>query len=97
MTTALIWWIAVLGITGGLVVVLLVLIALGSLLFLGWISDPPGWVRLAAALPLLAMCALAGLGLAACLRTMAGRRVRSWWLLAGLAPAATGAALALGA
>ena len=128
MTTALIWWIAVLGITGGLVVVrawrwspdqddpselrtrdrgtrlallpvvvLLVLIALGSLVFLGWISDPPGWARLAAGLPLLAICALAGLGLAACLRTMGGRRVPSWWLLAGLLPAATGAALALGA
>jgi hypothetical protein len=49
------------------------------------------------ALPILAVRAATGLGVAACLRTMAGRRVRSWWLLAGLVPAGWAAAAVLDA
>ncbi len=129
MTTALVWWVAVLGITWGLVVavrawrwspdqgdpsqlrtrdrgarlallpvvVLLGVVALGSFGLLGWSMTPPGWARVREALPLLAVCALTGLGVVGCLRTTAGRRVRSWWLLAGLLPAAAGAAKVLGA
>jgi hypothetical protein len=129
VTTALIWWVAVLGITGGLVVavrawrwsaeqgdpselrsrehgarlallpvvVLLGVVALGSLGLLGWSMTPPGWGRVREGLPLLAVGALAGLGVVASLRTMAGHRVRSWWLLAGLLPAVAGAAKVLGA
>jgi hypothetical protein len=129
VTTALLWWIAVLAITWGLVtavrsrrwspdqddpselrtrglgarlallpgVVLLVLAVLLSLSFLGWSTVPPGWVRVRQTLPILAVCALTGLGAVACLLTMAGRQVRSWWLLAGLLPALGGAAVLLGA
>jgi hypothetical protein len=43
------------------------------------------------------VCGATGISLSACLLTMAGRRVRSWWLLAGLLPAVVGAALVLGA
>ena len=79
------------------VVVLLGLAALVAFSFLGWSTGAPGWARFRAAMPILAVCAVTGLGLAACLRTMAGRRVRSWWLLAGLLPAVAGAAMVLGA
>jgi hypothetical protein len=79
------------------VVVLLVLAMLVSLSFLGWSTAPPGSARFREALPILAVCAAMGLGVASCLRTMAGRRVRSWWLLTGLLPAAGGAAILLGA
>ncbi len=79
------------------VAVLLGVVALGSFGLLGWSMTPPGWARVHEALPLLAVCALTGLGVVGCLRTMAGRRVRSWWLLAGLLPAAAGAAKVLGA
>jgi hypothetical protein len=127
-TAALIWWIAVLGTTWGLVVmvrawrwspgqddpselrsrhlgarlallpvgVLLALALLLSLSLLGWSLTPPGWSRFRETLPILAACALTGVGVVACLRTMAGRGIRSWWLLAGLLPAVAGAALALG-
>ena len=129
MTAALLWWIAVLAITWGLVtavrsrrwspeqgdpselrtrdlgarlallpvVVLLVLVAFVSLVFLGWSSSPPGWGRVRESLPLLAVSAVAGLGVVACGVTMAGRRVGSWWLLVGLLPALAGAAVLLGA
>lgn len=79
------------------ILVLLALALLVALSFLGWISAPAGWPRLAEALPLLAMCAVLGLGAASCVLAMAGRRTRSWWLLAGLLPAAVAAALMLGA
>jgi hypothetical protein len=129
VTPALLWWLAVLGITWGLVVVvrswhwspaqddpselrtrgrgarlallpaavLLGLAVFASFIFLGWSASPPGWERVRESLPILAVCALAGLGAVACLVTMAGRRVRSWWLLAGLLPALAGAAAQLGA
>ena len=129
MTTALIWWIAVLGITGGLVVIVrawpwspdqddpselrtrdrgarlallpvAVLLAFATLLLwslLGWSVSPPGWPRLREALPILGVCALTGVGMVACLRSMAGRRARSWWLLTGLLPTVAGAGIALGA
>jgi hypothetical protein len=79
------------------VAVLLVLAMLAALSFLGWSTGPSGWARLREALPILAVCAALGLGVASCLLTMAGRRVRSWWLLAGLLPAAGGVAVLLGA
>jgi hypothetical protein len=129
VTTALMWWIAVLGIAWGLVVavrawrwspdqddaselrsrdrgarlallpvaVLLAFALLLSLSLLGWSGIPPGWSRFREALPILAVCALTGIGVVACLRTMAGRGIRSWWLLAGLLPAVAGAAMAVGA
>lgn len=129
MTTALIWWLAVLGITWGLVVgvrawrwspdqadpselrtrdrgarlallpvvVLLLFAMLLSLSLLGWSMTPPGWARVGEALPILAFCAVTGLGVIACLRTMAGRPVRSWWLLVGVVPAVAGAVNLLGA
>jgi hypothetical protein len=128
VTTALIWWVAVLGITWGLVVVrswrwspaqddpselrsrglgarlallpfavLLAGASLFSLGLLGWSTQPTGWSRFLEALPILAVCATTGLGVAACLRTMAGRRVRSWWLLTGVLPALGGAVVVLGA
>jgi hypothetical protein len=79
------------------VAVLLVLAMLVAVSFLGWSTAPPGWARLREALPVLAVCAALGLGVASCLLTMAGRRVRSWWLLTGLLPAAGGVAVLLGA
>ena len=128
MTTALLWWVAVLGITWGLVVVvrswrwspaqddpselrtrdlaarlallpvvvLLVLMALVSLLLLGWSSSPTGWRRALESLPLLTVCAATGGGAVAGVRTIAGRRVGSWWLV-GLLPALAGAAVQFGA
>jgi hypothetical protein len=129
MTWALVWWMGLLALTWGLVVlvrawswspdqddaselrsrglgarmallpivVLLVLAALVSLSLLGWSARPPGWARFREALPILAVGAATGLGVAACLLTMVGHRVRSWWLLTGLIPAGWAAALVLGA
>ena len=127
MTTALLWWVGVLAVTGTVVavrwrrwsseqadpselrtrdrgarlallpvLVLCVLALLLALFFLAWTSAPAGWPRLVEALPVLAVCAVSGLGTVACLRTMAGRRASSWWLVPGLLPAATGAAAMLG-
>ena len=79
------------------VAVLLALVALGSLLFLGWSSSPPGWARILETLPLLAVCAVTCTSVVACVLTMAGRRVRSWWLLLGPLPAVAGAFTLLGA
>ncbi len=78
------------------VVALLVLASFLSFALLGWSTDPPGWVRVADSLPLLGTCAVTGLGVVACVRTVAGRRVRSWWLAAGLLPALGGTAMLLG-
>jgi hypothetical protein len=129
VTTALLWWTALLAITWGLVagarawrwspeqadpselrtrdraarlallpvVVLLALALLFSLSLLGWSSEPAGFRRLLETLPILAVCAVFGLGVAASVRTVAGRRLRSWWLLTGLLPAACGAAVMLAA
>jgi hypothetical protein len=128
VTTALIGWIAVLGATGGLVVLarawrwspeqhdpselrrrdrgarlalLPVVLLLGfatlvSWSLLDWSLTEPAWPRFRDALPLLAACALTGLGVATCVRTMAGLRIRSWWLLGGLLPAVAGVARVLG-
>ncbi len=128
MSTALLWWIAVLAITQGLVVAVrawrwspeqhdpsrlrtrdlaprlvllpvVVLLALASFLsfaMLGWSTEPPGRTRVVESLPLLGACAVTGLGVVACVRTMAGRRVRSWWLTAGLLPALGETAMLLG-
>ena len=79
------------------VVVLLVLVAFGSFVFLGGSASPPGWARVVETLPLLMVCAVTCSGVVACVLTMAGRRVRSWWLLIGLLPAAVGAFTLLGA
>ena len=68
-----------------------------SFVFLGWSSAPPGWGRVRESLPVLAVCALTTLGSVACVLTMAGRRVRSWWLSMCLLPVAVGASLLLGA
>jgi hypothetical protein len=128
VTTALLWWAALLGITWGVVaavrsrrwsadqddpselrtrdlgarlallpvVVLLALVAFVSFTFLGWTSSPPGWARVRESLPALGVVALTGLGAVACVLTIAGRRVRSWWLVSGLLPALVGTAALLG-
>ena len=79
------------------VVVLLALTSLLSIVFLGWSSTPTGWARLGQSLPLLATGAVTGVAAVVGVRTIAGRRARSWWSLTGLLPAVAGAVTVLGA
>jgi hypothetical protein len=79
------------------VVVLLALTCFLSIVFLGWSSAPTGWARLGQSLPLLATGAVTGVCVVVCIRTIAGRRARSWWSLTGLLPAVAGAVTVLGA
>ena len=79
------------------VVVLLGWMTHGAFVALEWTSGVPDPERFLAALPSVVICAVMGLGVACCVRIMAGRRVRSWWLLTGFLPALVGAWLVLGA
>jgi hypothetical protein len=78
------------------VAVLLALVTFWSIVMLGWASEPTGWGRVRGAWPLLAVGAVSGPGVVACLLTMAGRRVRSGWLVVGVLPAVGGVASLLG-